>query len=390
MRRSIRQAVRDEQGIASILTVIFFILIISVITLGFMRVSILEGEQTLEDSLSKSALAAAYSGVNDAKRALLYCNENNAAPGCDETGLNNPNCRGFFENASLRNALNIAEPDPQTGGISVGDPAANERYTCVLISNDTYDVSGSLKLDQEQGTDIIPLRGVRAFTKVRISWQESGPGVNLAGLNYGGRPASANYRDTDAVGNAFDWQSSWPALMRMSFYSHPTGNINFSPPSGQEIINETTAFLYPQNTGTSTEIGLGALTQRHNVRCLSGAAGYTINHNSGPNRYSCQMTINGIPDQGVSDMYLQLTNQYVDTDYVVELLDAGNNVVKFNNVSPMIDSTGAVENVFRRVQVRLRFQGENPILPNALDVGTGICKNFSVSLDANQFSESCL
>ena len=101
-KRNIPMNRQLEQGVASILTVIFFILIASVITIGFIRLSLNEGRQSLEDSLSKSALAAAYSGVSDAKRAILYClqykNDPVGHPECDEDqagSIYNQNCPGF-------------------------------------------------------------------------------------------------------------------------------------------------------------------------------------------------------------------------------------------------------------------------------------------------------
>lgn len=399
----LRMSHKDQRGVASILTVIFFILIISVITLGFMRMASLESEQTLEDSLSKSALAAAYSGVSDGKRALLYCLTNPTADGCDEasaTEIFNPECPGFFGNISLRGALGIADPSTENGGVPVGDPAANERYTCVLVANDTWDVSGPLNVDGLNNTDLVPLRGVSTFSKVRISWQKAGSTVNLTSpaMTYNSYPAVANYRSPDAYdslsGPVFEYQSAWPATLRASLFSHPNSYIEYRP-DGSTNIEEKTAFLYPRSTssGTSDTVTYGAVITRQSVGCRSGATGYPINANSNLGTYSCQLTISGM-DPAANTMYLQLTNIFRDTDYVVELLDSSDQPVKFDDASPSIDATGAVENVFRRVQVRLRYQGygvggSTPILPNALDVGSGICKNFSVSVDSAQFRQTC-
>ena len=79
---------------------------------------------------------------------------------------------------------------------------------------------------------------------------------------------------------------------------------------------------------------------------------------------------------------------YVDTDFTVELIST-NGPVKFDDVSPMVDSTGAVGDTYRRVEVRLRYQGSAPILPNALDTGSGICKDFIVGFDTTVFRENC-
>lgn len=392
---------RKEQGVASILTVIFFILIASVITIGFMRLSINEGNQALGDSLSKSALASAYSGVNDAKRAILYClqykNDPVGHPECDEnnpSGINNPNCRGFFENSTIRQNIGMPDPDATDGSIHVGDDPTstiNERYTCVTISNDTYDVSGPLVIDQsDSNTTLIPLRSTAAFNAVRISWHRKPVlGGSLAGLNYGGagNETRANYRDTDAYGTYFKWDPNWPALLKMSLFSHPNAGITYNA-DGSTNIAEKTAYLYPQNVSAPQSVGVNALIPRQLTNCNSNG------FNAAGNLYLCQLTITGFdaltPNFNPPDrvMYLQLSNLYVDTDFTVELLN-GATPVKFNDVSPQVDATGAVGDTFRRIQVRLRFQGSTPLLPNALDTGSGICKNFIVASDPSIFRESC-
>ncbi len=395
-----------EQGVASILTVIFFILIASVIATGFMRLSLNEGQQSLEDSLSKSALAAAYSGVSDAKRALLYClqykNDPVGHPECDENqpaGINNPNCRGFFENQTLREAIGIPEPDAATGAIRVGDDptqATNERYTCVTIANDTFDVSERLTVDQpDSNTTLIPLRSASAFSAVRITWHRAA-GANLTNLNYGGlgNEVRANYRDSDAYGTYFKWSPSWPALLKMSLYGHPRSGIAYTDSAdpnldGSVNIKESTAYLYPRGSTTPLSVGVGALIPRQLTNCNAGSP-----HVVAGDEYLCQILITDLTSDPAFNpasnvLYLQLSAMYNDTDFVVELLGNSGNPVKFDDVSPEIDATGAVEDTYRRVKVRVRYQGSTPILPNAIDTGAGICKDFRVGADPNIFTENC-
>ena len=392
---------KHEQGVAAILTVIFFILIASVITLGFMRLSLNEGEQALEDSLSKSALAAAYSGVNDAKRAILYClqhkNDLTNHPECDKeslSGINNPSCPGFFANNDLRSALGMPDPDVSPAGdgsIPVGDDptdTVNERYTCAIISNDTFDVSEHLAIDDPTAdTTLVPLRSASSFNSVRISWHRR-PLIapNISGLTYGGYPTLANYRSPNAYGNYFEWQGQWPALLKMSLFSHPRTGVTYNA-DGSTNITDKTAYLYPRNVGTPQSVGVGALIPRQLTNC--NVNGYA----AAGDLYLCQLTITGIdadpnfnPANNV--LYMQLSNMYTDTDFTVELLN-GTVPVKFDDVSPSIDATGAVGDTYRRVKVRLRYQGSTPVLHNALDTGSGICKRFIVGTDAPMFSETC-
>jgi Tfp pilus assembly protein PilX len=86
----------QQSGFVAILTVIFFTLLMSVISVGFLRLMVQEQQQALQDDLSKSAYQSAQAGTEDAKRAMLYCDSLSglAKAACD-TALYHPTCPGF-------------------------------------------------------------------------------------------------------------------------------------------------------------------------------------------------------------------------------------------------------------------------------------------------------
>ena len=180
----------------------------------------------------------------------------------------------------------------------------------------------------------------------------------------------------------------------MSLYGHPNTGISYtdSPDpvlDGSVNVREVTSYLYPRSSTTPLSIGVGALIPRQLANCNA-----TTPYKVADDEYLCQIIITNLDsDAGFNPaaniLYLQLTGMYVDTQFAVELLGSGGNPVKFDDVSPEVDATGAVEDTYRRVKVRLRYQGSTPILPNALDTGSGICKDFRVGGDPNTFSEDC-
>lgn len=387
MRIPVKLTVRDQRGIASILSVVFFILIASVVTVGFMRLALLESRQSLEDSLSKAALAAAYSGVNDAKRALLYCAQFPARP--DEcSDLSEDECPGFFGNATLQSKLGLL-PVAGTGSIQVGDPTLNERYTCVIVTEDTYTVEGTLiPGSTEDATTLIPLRGTGNFNKVVISWHSDSLASTVAGLDYGGDAVSASYRDADSFSTYFRANPNWPALIGAHLMVQGQGqSISYNADGSITGLDQRRWHFYPYGATGRDSVSV-ADASRQLVRCTE--TGRELKSRGGS--YHCQIEITGL-DALPGTRYLQLTGLYNKSDYVVELMQ-DNTSVRFDNVSPQIDSTGAVENVFRRVKVGLRYEGEgfggrNPILPNAIDTGAGLCKNFAVGGSSVEFSETC-
>lgn len=390
MMISVKSTVRDQRGIASILSVVFFILIASVVMVGFMRLALLEGRQSLEDSLSKAALAAAYSGVNDAKRALLYCSQFAARPAvCDN--LNNDKCPGFFGDINpdtFHNELGLSQV-AGTDNIQVGDPILNERYTCVIVTEDTYTVEGTLIPGSSEATTLIPLRGTGNFNKVVISWHSDTLTSTIAGLDYDGDSVSASYRDADSFSTYFRANPNWPALIGAHLMVQGQGQpISYNADGSVAGLDQRRWLLYPYVGATGRDDVSVADATRQLVRCTENGRELK----SGGGSYHCQIEITGL-DALLGTRYLQLTGLYNKSDYVVELMQ-DNTSVRFDNVSPQVDSTGAVENVFRRVQVGLRYEGEgfggrNPILPNAIDTGAGLCKNFAVGGSSLEFSETC-
>lgn len=366
-----------QAGLASILTVLFFILIISVITLSFLRISLQEGAQTLNDSLSKNAYAAAQSGINDAKRALIHCRQN----GCGST-LTNQACPGFTTSpviATLGITLNAAD-----NSVQVGDPGLNERYTCVTIQSDTKDVSGTLNPDvADASAQFIPLRGISDFTSVRISWHIKDGTVDPATA---GSFGSGNPRDDTTP----QWKAAWPAMLRVMAIQTPAAGIALDGAGLMPGTNSNSLFFYPTDTAAALVINPFATTPRQTTTpCKDVAApGYPAGITQ--TTYDCQVTLTIASGPTGPPAYLQLQAYYKATDFVVELIDSGGAVVAFDDVSPLIDSTGASGNVFRRVLARVKYSdAANPIQPAAVDIGGGICKNFSVTATPGGFDEDC-
>lgn len=353
-----------------------------------MRMALLEGRQSLEDSLSKAAMAAAYSGVSDAKRALLYCAQFGALRPAECADLNRSTCPGFYNNAVLRDDKLGLLHDATTDSIQVGDVTLNERYTCVIVSEDTPTVEGTLlEGSADQSGTIIPLAGASGYDRVVISWHAKDPfNPSLTGLNYGGDPYNNSYRHTEAIGSAFEASPEWPALLSANLMVQ-NGSVGYAPDGSVTGISQRSWMFYPHGLSgvTSTDVNSAS---RQLVRCTE--AGYKPLLAQG--LYVCSMTITNLGALP-GTRYLQLTTLNADTDYIVELRQ-GAAAVNFDNVNPKIDSTGAVENVFRRIQVGVRYEGSGyggrePMLPNAIDTGAGLCKNFSVGLLNPEFIEGC-
>ncbi len=354
-----------ESGIVSILSVIFFIILMSIISVSFLRIVTDEQDQVIQDDLSKGALAASRSGVEDAKRALLYCRTNPSGAGC--SGILNQTCPGMFA-GGLGATLGL---NMQPDGVRVGDPTSdnNERYTCVTLNQDTPDVTG--KMSEGLG-DFIPLRGTGTFDRIRISWHQTAVD-GLAPIPTA--IASNNNTRYDEWRNGTGQRYiAMPRIQLMQF--------NATQPLGSQTDSTAGAFLVPNNSGSNT-VSITSLNR-------TGIADKRpkINCNSPESGYMCSAVVTFPSPPAGTEYFLFIKAFYGTPNYKIELLQ-GNTVVYFSDVQPQVDSTGAAANVFKRILSRVSYQYDASTFytSNSIESGMSVCKNFSVSIDS--FNNEC-
>lgn len=372
-----------EKGVVSILSVIFFIILMSIITVSFLRIVTDEQDQVIQDDLSKGALAAARSGVEDAKRALLLCRSKSGAAQVQcYSDLNNQNCPGIFASSTMVSDLSLqTNPD---GSVKVGDPTNdnNQRYTCVTISQTTPNYTG---IASEGLGAFIPLRSTTAFNQIRISWHQTS--VDGAGAIPAAGPISldTNPRRAEWRNGAGVRYIAMPRIQLVQFDTTQTLNA--------QQDNTVGAFLVPNSGGAQTNcgnpaMGLGSvcvnaiapngMPKRAAVNCVTPAP---------VGGYLCSATLNlNFAQSTTSQYFMLLKSQYGTPHYSVELLYNGASA-PFNDVQPEVDSTGAAANVYKRILSRIEYQADTYFTSNSIESGLSVCKDFFVTYNA--FTNPC-
>lgn len=354
-----------QQGFVSILTVLFFMTLISIITVGFTRFMLQEQRQQLEDELSKSAYNAALVGVEDAKRAISYC-FSLAGPSrtACEAELYRTTCPGF----NTQNTFSpIGIPASASGRTSITNESsttAPQGYSCVIIGN-SGSVSGNLNSMLGTGGRMYELatNGV-AYDSVRLSWHSgSAPHYPVADFNAG------NLRLPDWV------EARYPAVLRVGIITIPDGsNFNMSN------IQYSSTFLYPTSgspAGTETDINAAAPLKRYAVNCDAASS----------SAYDCSARLTTGAYQPNTRRYLVLNSIYRNTEFDIAAY-SGTNFVPFVGVQYYIDSTGYTSGLSRRARVNVSPGDRVLTIPNAIDSGLSFCKDFRVGADASLFQNN--
>jgi len=370
-----------ESGAVSLFIVIFTMLLVTIITVSFIRIMLSDQRQATAADLSQSAYDSAQAGVEDAKRALLnYQSEcaSGDALRCSTAlaAINSTTC-----NEALKSVIDYLPGKEVLVQQTAGDAALQQAYTCVKITRQTDDYLGVLNQDDSK---LIQLVGAASFDSVHIEWFSAKDiqGTNVDVPNFSsGTPLLSQTR----------WAPNRPSLMRTQLIQF--GNKftlgDFEDVNASSQSNANTLFLYPSTIVDSPKSFV------NNARKVATGSGPTLVHcqnslSAGGYACSATITLQTPTNGGNRTAYLRLTSLYKKANYRVTLLTAAGVPVKFDGVQPQVDSTGRANDLFRRVQSRVEMTDADFPYPDAAVSSTGnFCKDFLVTNNTADYANNC-
>jgi Tfp pilus assembly protein PilX len=385
-----------QRGAVSIFIVIFAALLITIVTVSFVRIMLQDQQQATTTDLSQSAYDSAQAGVEDAKRALLkyqsICNSGGdcvaAANAIDST--KSPACNAAIGTLGVDVSGNEVKVQTGTGANAANQAVLDQAYTCVKITLNTDDYLGTLLPNE---SNIIPLSGVTDFNTVQIQWFSS-KDVSGNGSNVNLQPASSASWPLLSQGSP-GWSLYRPSIMRAQMIQFGGDGFtlnDFDSKNAKGESNANTLFLYPSGTtgASSTVVDSFNFSDKDKRRAPIGAPLATHCSGSlGAGRYACTTQLklpNPIGGGSHRTLFLRLSALYNGTDYRVTLLNDATSV-QFNAVQPQIDSTGRANDLFRRVQTRVELTDVNFPYPEAeIDITGNLCKGFSITDNPNDYN----
>ena len=399
-----------QSGAVSLFMVIFAMLLMSVVTISFLRIMTSDQNQASNNDLSQSAYDSAQAGVEDAKRALLtytqFCKTSSASE-CEQYArdLASTECNAaIFRSGVVKTgdssdtAGGIGHPEVKVqqssavdeNGGSI-DAALDQAYTCVTMTLDTDDYTAPLRANESK---LIPLVSTAPFSTVTVQWFSRSDVANTTGaVNL--PTVSSNTKPLLLQAN---WPGDRPSVMRTQFMQ--VGDnfrlSNFDARNDAGESNANTVFLYPASNGLSSSTEL-VLADRDVRRTESGAVG-PADQGSAPTPIQCTTSVSAggyacsatlrlptpIGGGAVATSYLRLTPLYNASHVRITLGGA-----QFKGVEPIVDATGRANDLFRRVQSRIDLYDTSFPYPDAaVDVNGNFCKDFGVT-DTTYIAGSC-
>jgi Tfp pilus assembly protein PilX len=366
-----------QNGAVSLFVVIFTMLLISIITVGFVRLMLRDQQQATTTDLSQSAYDSSLVGVEDGKRAILRYQSICAAditPGkalCAAAAavINKTTCNDGLANvATVKDNQVYVQSNENANTL-------DQAYTCVKMNLQTPNYLGTLQSNQSKVVPLVTTPGSR-FNTVTLDWyssQDVGSSSNLT-------------TDLQSLGSAKlplfgTWSPNRPSLMRaqlMQFGNSFTLD-NFDNNATATESNANTLYLYPSSKVGNSNKSFGALDIRKSYTPGSGPQAVTCLNSVASGNYACSVTLT-IPDPiggGNRTTYLRLSAFFNQTHYRLTLGNSGV-TVPFDGVQPQIDSTGRANDLFRRVQSRVEII--DPAYPDGeVDITGSLCKDFTIT-----------
>lgn len=422
-----RQRVADrESGQASMVTVAMFMMLFAAIAVSFTFVVISASRQALNDSLQSSAKIAAESGVEDAKRLIVYCYNKRQLGGgyssaddqklCSQVigklsdELETRGCDEILEQVAITQSSNFKVEKEGGRGYRVrvgnnggGKNENNEYYQCLKIATKTDNYQGVV--NNLGKSVIVPLKVVDKYNqaavidRLEIEWHR-----NVTG-NDGDDPAVMNGAQGTGLPKATTWNSSnRPAVLRVERVGVPKKVGGFTL---NELADSDTALtLRPSVKKNVSNYRLGDYKPQYpfNDRDKIAPNSQYYDHSNktapiveaackdggGGDDYACKTTFDGeslvTKDK---DYYLRINAIYRSTHFKITAYQ-GKNKLYFDGVQPLVDVTGRSSDSFSRIQARLKPSfDKNADSTNwwpeyVIDTNGKVCKDIEVQYDTGE------
>lgn len=377
-----------SRGAVSIFVVIFAVLLITIITIGFTTIMLANQREATQNDLAQSAYDSAVAGVEDAKKLLLLNRR------CIEEGLTTVGTVGC---ANIKQAIDQQECNTinQAYGStseeevfvstssSPNDESLDQAYTCLKIQKDTNDYRRTGLQDGD--SHVLPLRTAPGgqFDSITIEWfKASDAGFDATSMTVPTYKLGTNPGDLllPEPGES-NWSRLTPPILRASLIqmNNSFRLSEFNQSGGAGATNSSTLFMYPTTTDSVSALGFAGDTG------VGAKAPYAARCDSQKLRtegYICSAELrlpNPIGGDASSRIaFLRLGAVYNKTSYKVTLKNSGS-TVRFFNVQPEVDVTGRANDMFRRVKARVQLDSDFPYPEAAVDITGNLCKDFVVS-----------
>lgn len=374
-----------QRGAASLFIVIFTMLLVTIITISFVRLMVNDQQQASNTDLSQSAYDSATAGVEDTKRALVTYQATclgSSSLACNTEkqvlvkGLAS-DCNAPLGIIGIPTGGEVKVQTTATGTATGDTNNLDQAYTCVKVQYNTSDFEWQSKVDESK---VVPLKGTAAFNKVKIEWYTKGDlpaGAASPTLS----PISASLQK---LPQKADWGQDRPPLLESQFIQ-AASSFTLNSLNSQTSTGQGTLYLYPSATGLTE----AAFSRNPDISNLNAPTLIQCNTDISAGSYACSAILSlGTTVNPENTALLKLTSRYSTAQVSISLLN-DTTPVTFDGVQPAVDSTGRANDLFRRIKGRIELSNTSLYPDAAIDSKNNLCKDFLVTDKASDYQNKC-
>lgn len=325
---------RDQNGLVSMIAVIFISILLTIIVLSMVRLTNSENRLATDFLLSTKASYAAEAGIEDAIKKLK------ADPSFSQTSC-------------------VDDIDVEAGVAA---------YTCQLVETQSSEFLGKIRPSQVLQIDLS--EPSVNFSQLKLYWYQKTLDDGL--------PSFSPYPSDNR--NPSNPLPTLLPLLRAELVEYPRGG-----PFNRTQIRQSVFFIRPKiGTGGSDGVRWGNYSNGQTAIPTDGRCRLVTDVVDGD--YACEFTMrNGSPghviDTANNNYVLRVSTYYerAAISFKLETLDSGGNPVLQNNLMASLDVTARANDVFRRLRYRMPLRPSASLPPYALGASEDICKDMEVS-----------
>lgn len=359
---------KQQKGAASMIVVIFMSIILSIVTIGFVRLAINEQRDSTDEDLSNRAYFAAESGIEDAKRAIQEDLAGTLSGSLNENTCDAPGTAGEY--------------NPELSATSEFDV----EYTCMLLNFEPDRLRSELaNANQTKQYEVRPIKqsgaGSSQPSYITLSWHMDAPAADDGDGDVGSSVVLRGATAATDIPRFGAWQ--YPAMMEVTMITYPQGSFS------RGDVDSIKMFLSPHaSNGSNGYVANVYLPGGSPNSALDGTVQRASCVNS-DNNMSCSMRfdVRRVPALASSHfMEFRVTNHYVSTSFEISMENSVGTPLLFDGAQVIADVTGRAGEVYRRVEAAIELS-DTEFVPNfSIQSATDICKDFSFTNVAAEFS----
>lgn len=343
-----------EEGFAPIIVSIIIVIVLSLITLGFVSLANNSAKNALNRQLSNNAYYAADSGINDAIKAIASGSYTGTKQTCGPV-VGNP----YLGNNQINGPQDyysclLINPSPAT--LQYSSVSSNQPIVALLS---TVNSSGAATNPSYFIFSWEPSAQVEASPYV-FAPASYFPNCTIVSNIYGAcLPAAANWIDSS--------KKPITGILRLSLT--PLQDRNTLP---SDTSSTYTAFLYPQSGSGSVNSAPSYSSNTIGPNSGLEVSGNCNSVSTQPDNCTVEIPVSSSATNGY---IMSMRSLYTNSRVTIEAFDSQGNPLLFNNGQTMIDSTGFDHGVKRRIQVRISSLNYNGFPGYDIASSNSICKD---------------